>query len=690
MRRRISRIVLLTLLSAGAGLLPFALLEGVLRIAGYGYPSAFFVPVSGAPFYTTNQRFGLRFFPPRLARTPAPERFAASKPERAYRIFVLGESAAMGFPEPGFSFGRHLEMMLRRMYPAARFEVIQASMTAINSHAVLPIAQDAARLAPDLFIVYCGNNEVVGPYGAGTVFTRTTSTLPLIRAAIRLGATRTGQLFSGLLPRRDQPAEWRGMEMFLRHTVQANDPRLESVYANFRQNLGDVCRVARRSGARVILSTVAVNLKDSPPFAGEAAAKRYALGDFVAARDLDALRFRADSRTNRTIREVAAAEKAGLLDAEAIFARDGVPGDNLFYEHVHLKPAGSDLLARSLAPQVAAALDGLDPTTPVPDAQTVANDLVRTTWDDYRARADIAAMMARPPFSRRITDVSPPDVAAMDDARARYAAALATYPDDLHIRQRFADLLAVRNESSAAEREWRDLLSRLPDVDAWRLALGSVLLTEGKVDEALAEYRVVLRSPQSAPAAQFGIGTVLQRKGMRAEAAEAYRAALQMNPDYAEAENNLGLLRMEAGDQDGALTHYRRSLTLKPDLTDARLNLADALRRRAGTLAAVGTLPLARTALEEAVRLTPAAASLQYDLGTILSREGRLKEAAERFTEAVRLQPTYAEAWNNLGAALARQGQMKQAADCFRKALAVRPDYPAARANLAAATGTKQ
>ena len=131
-----------------AAVLPLLLLEFGLRAAGYGYPSAFFVRMRGTPDYTTNQMFGRRFFPVLLARTPVPERIASPKPEGTLRIFVLGESAAMGFPEPGFSLGRNLEMMLRRIYPERRFEVIAASMTAINSHVLVPIARDCARLQP--------------------------------------------------------------------------------------------------------------------------------------------------------------------------------------------------------------------------------------------------------------------------------------------------------------------------------------------------------------------------------------------------------------------------------------------------------------------------------------------------------------------------------------------------------------
>ena len=73
----------------------------------------------------------------------------------------------------------------RRASAGSDFEVIQAAMTAINSYVLLPIARNCAALQPDLFIVYAGNNEVVGPFGAGTVFNRSMGSLGLIRASFK-------------------------------------------------------------------------------------------------------------------------------------------------------------------------------------------------------------------------------------------------------------------------------------------------------------------------------------------------------------------------------------------------------------------------------------------------------------------------------------------------------------------------
>src|ERR1043166_3355277 len=347
------------------------LLELVLRLTGFGHPSGFLLPwrQAGQRVFVPNNQSGGRFFGPRLARLPAP--FSLSRPRAAdsVRIFVLGESAAKGEPQPAFGLPRMLQTILSLRHPGVRFEVVNAAMTAINSHAVLPIARDCAGAGGDIWVIYMGNNEVVGPFGAGTIFGKQSPPWPLIRATLALKTTRTGQLLdSALASLRTGPleqSEWQGMQMFLDRQVRADDPRMAAVYQHFARNLADIIRTGQRSGAGLVVSTVAVNLRDCAPFASahranlsdadrtnwdrlyqlgvkaedagnpleaaqrfQEAAKidadfaelrfrqglfalasaraREAQGHFQAARDLDTLRFRCDGRLNELIRQAAA------------------------------------------------------------------------------------------------------------------------------------------------------------------------------------------------------------------------------------------------------------------------------------------------------------------------------------------------------------------------------------------------
>lgn len=459
-------------LSAAGFLVPvllFAVAEMVLRVCGVGTPNGATRPCTdqGRPAHCDNQFFTAPFFPPGMLREARPYVIPARKAPATYRIFILGESAAWGDPDPSYGFGRYLEVMLRERFPRAKFEVINTSITAINSHVLLPMAEDLAHYQPDLFVIYAGNNEVVGPFGPGTVLAGASSRRA-IRTRIFLNSTRVSQLVRKAAGA-NQKDNWRGMEMFLDRQVRADSPQMRPVYDNFAANMRDIVAVARRSGAQVLISTVGTNLKDCAPFAslhregirpdqlktwddlvqrGAAfdsaesqaeALKLYlsaadidpqyaelqfriarclwALGDFagakerfVRAQDLDTLRFRADGRINEIIRALPGADQGvSLVDAAAVFATQsahGVPGSDLFYEHVHMNPRGNYVLGSALFQQIASMLP------PELRQSVVSTDVVSqedcdrllafTPYDRARVAGLALRKLERPPFTSQL------------------------------------------------------------------------------------------------------------------------------------------------------------------------------------------------------------------------------------------------------------------------------------------------
>ena len=355
--------------------LPLVLVAGLelgLRLAGQHVPTSFLLPanVGGEEVLVQNNRVGWRYFTPLLARQPHPLTISPAKPPKTIRIFIFGESAAYGDPDPDFGLPRMLEALLGSRYPELRFEVINAAMTAINSHAIVDIARDCARADGDVWVVYMGNNEVVGPYGAGTIFGAHAPSRRLVRASLALKSTAIGQLLDKLAASVARAApgdgQWGGLEMFLQNQVRQSDPAMQTVYDSFTANLTQILELGREAGAKIVLSTVSSNLKDCAPFAslhrpglstdqlaawtvqfelGKAAqqanqpakaiehySQAAAIDDtfaelqfrwaecclaagkvdeagrrFTLARDADALRFRADSRLNELIRQASEA-----------------------------------------------------------------------------------------------------------------------------------------------------------------------------------------------------------------------------------------------------------------------------------------------------------------------------------------------------------------------------------------------
>ena len=361
-------------------------LEGGLRLAGYGRDAHFLIPDAKPGYYRSNPDFVSLFMPGSFDLRPLNFRVALAKPAGRVRIVVLGESAAEGVPAPQFAFAPQLRAQLRARYPGKVIEVINTGIVAINSHVVYQVARDLARFAPDLYVIYLGNNEVVGPYGPGCSYLSAMPPLWIIRLSVEVRSTRTGQLMGALLAklsgRGPASAEWGGMSMFVESAVSGDDPRLEDVYRNFEANLRDIVSVADEAGAKTLLCTVVSNLKDCAPLLsrhraglsaadllawqraydrgtlewrlGEADAAR---GDLQEARRLDpqyanttfmlgtlelqagatemarthlleaehwdALRFRPDPRINEIIRRVATRNpRAAFLDAALLLGAD--------------------------------------------------------------------------------------------------------------------------------------------------------------------------------------------------------------------------------------------------------------------------------------------------------------------------------------------------------------------------------
>jgi tetratricopeptide (TPR) repeat protein len=641
-------------------------LETALRLFDYGYSSQFTVPckVEGNSAFCNNDRYTRQYFAPGAFRLPPAFAIPAEKGPATFRIFVVGESAAEGDPEPAYGFARYLEVMLRERFPAAHFEIINTSITAVNSHVLLPAVRDLTNHNGDLFLLYMGNNEIVGPFGPENPLSANGAGLAVIRLGIFLRSTRLWQLVDSAISwvsKEDTPSEWRGMETFLDHQVPADATSLVSVYANFRRNLRDIITVAREAGARVLVSTVAVNLKDSAPFASlhraglaEGAVKtwdsllhegselessgdcakalekytaaaqiddryaevsfrigrcRLALGDFAsaakefeAARDLDALRFRIDSETNDIIRSVTGEAGPGveLLDAAKLLAElspSGIPGHELFYDHVHLNPHGNYLLARALFSRVVAILPESirrsDPGTEPLSEEECNRFLALTTYDRGRVLQMVLAELKQPPFAsqlgqaKRIHELELEAKAAQEplvNTAAAYRAAISRTPDDRRLHYNYGRFLDPY-EPAAAAYEYRKALAILPSDYAARDKLAAALVRSGRFDEGIVECREVLsRLPYDVPA-YLTMAYALARLESFDESIAAYRKAMTLHPELAvDAYNEIGIIETLQEHYAEAAVTFQKAI----DLDSKHTKTAELAKNLAFTLKKLG------------------------------------------------------------------------------------------------------
>ena len=368
-------------------------IEFGLRQFDYGYSTDFFIASKDGKQWVENPKFAWQFYSPNSRLKPHPFSINQTKAGDTIRVFVLGESAALGTPESAYGFVRILDRMLSLSFPDKKFEIVNAAMPGINSHLIRSIAQDCSELDPDLMVVYMGNNEMVGLHSPGPESRGLTEHLTLLHTIQWVRSSRIGQLLgplAGFLAPK-QPSGAQDMDFFRAHRLAADDVGRLAVYDNFRSNLGDILDDAKAAGAKTLLSTVAVNVRECPPLGSlhdwslspadleswekhfrsgielqesgemesalEAFRKANELdptyaelvfrmamclesqGEFAAAKeaylrakDLDALPFRADSSLNTIIREEAQSrvgEGFGLVEADQSLGRDWESGGRL-------------------------------------------------------------------------------------------------------------------------------------------------------------------------------------------------------------------------------------------------------------------------------------------------------------------------------------------------------------------------
>lgn len=251
----------------------FVLVEFALRLVGVGTHYQYFnqIDIDGEAFYQENPDFADQFYPPSLNVGPLQNTFAGERSDDRLRVFVLGGSAAMGFPHKNHGVDRLLAAQLRALFPNKDVEVVNTAMTSVNSHVVYQVAKTLPAESADVAVILMGNNEVVGPYGPGTFNQNFLSSLSAIRALQALKRTRLWQLLDSALSEvqsSDAKAdlEWQGMQMFVDNGVAEDDPRMSAVYEHFEGNLRDIVDTLDAKGMHVVLSTVPVNLRQSAPF----------------------------------------------------------------------------------------------------------------------------------------------------------------------------------------------------------------------------------------------------------------------------------------------------------------------------------------------------------------------------------------------------------------------------------------
>jgi lysophospholipase L1-like esterase len=409
-----------------------AAVEAALRLGGFEVkitsgtdPKANLIPL----FHPATAPDGTPVF----ERGDAPVRFRRDKPANGLRVFVVGESSVFGFPfGPEFAFSRFLGDRLAAGLPDRTVEVVNAGVPAIGSwHVRRVVEEEIVGYHPDVVVIYTGHNDwVLPPPAPMSALRRALTRLRLYQLAVVAGArwhhwTR-GPVDESRLARRDDP--WGYARERARGALTITRREEAELTARYHDNLRASVRAAQQAGARVVVATLAQNLRDSPPGASrhrhglrpatraqwrtlvEDAVDRMrggdwggalgllnrtrgldsrpALGEYLRAQcldrlgrlgearaayrhasDLDEIPLGARSAFNGVIARVAEETGAQLVDVPAGLAGaspHGLLGHELFFDHLHPTVAGHIAIARVLTPALGVPQAGF--SWPNPDA----------------------------------------------------------------------------------------------------------------------------------------------------------------------------------------------------------------------------------------------------------------------------------------------------------------------------------
>jgi tetratricopeptide (TPR) repeat protein len=285
-------------------LLPFlilGLLEGVLRICHYGHDLRLFIESPADDRYLIlNPDASRRYFSNQEnATTGNIEPFKKKKDPGTLRIFVLGESTTIGYPYfHNGSFHRWLQYRLTHTFPDRNFEIINLSLTAVNSYTVLGFAKEVVNYEPDAVLIYAGHNEYYGALGVGST-DNIGGNRAVVGAILWLRGFRLVQLMANGM-------DW-AVQLFGKKVDLTGKTRMELMVGKqevaygsklftrgieqFRVNMDETLAVLHKRQIPVFISNLVSNEKDLPPFvSGAVDSTRYPGFAANYARGLDAMK----------------------------------------------------------------------------------------------------------------------------------------------------------------------------------------------------------------------------------------------------------------------------------------------------------------------------------------------------------------------------------------------------------------
>jgi len=287
-----------------------------------------------------------------------------------------------------------------------------------------------------------------------------------------------------------------------------------------------------------------------------------------------------------------------------------------------------------------------------------------------------------------------------------FQAALKLERQNWEVHYNLALTLLKTRDRSGAKRELQTAIQQKPDSVSSRFALGSLLQSDNRLDEAAEEFKAALKiDPQFVPASlklsqvltsegkivaaivcledalkqsppadqeealQESLGLAYVGSGDSKKGFDVLNALVAKQPNSAEAHFSLGLLYEKGGqpaDQESALAQYQEVLRLDPGFDPGRFALGRLLLAR-------GNCSDSMLALQEYTKHKAGDAQGFHELGRAYKCLGSVHVAIESLKRAERLDPSNAQIHFDLGAALAQASRPTEAIQELKAASRIDP-----------------
>ena len=272
----------------------------------------------------------------------------------------------------------------------------------------------------------------------------------------------------------------------------------------------------------------------------------------------------------------------------------------------------------------------------------------------------------------------------LNEALKQYREGMAADPKQKSTYQkRMIEVLMRQNRRAEAADVNAAILKDNPrDSDARGLQ-ASLLLDRGDVQKAISELQAVVNAAPDNFVARYNLGRAHVARGEWEQARQQFTQAIQQRPDYLPAHLALAQLQVMRSEYDGALKSVAEILTIDRKNGPARMIEAAAL---------LGQKRYAEArALLEAVKLAnPNAPDVDFSMGMVAMKEGKLDIAEQIFRRAYAANPKDMRGLVGLVETLASENHYDQAIQFMQAEIARNPkrqDLQMALGNVAVRAG---